>query len=111
MSKFNLESGGVFKRCEDFAHQVRAEHEEADEVDVRQVATAGELLAGLGVRFWITASTGQGCQHNLLPLLSGGTPTSTWKEGSGFIGVWRKNSVFGSESAASIKVKISLCLT
>lgn len=68
-----------------FTHQVSAEHEEADEVDVGQVATTGELFAGLSVGFWVTASTGQSCQHNLLPLLSGGAPISTQKEGSTFI--------------------------
>lgn len=66
-------------------HQVCAEHEEADEVDVGQVAPAAELFSGLSVRFWVTASAGQRCQHNLLPLLPGGTPTSTRKESGTFI--------------------------
>ncbi len=38
------------------SHQVSTEHEEADEVDVGQVATAGELFPRLSVRFWVTAS-------------------------------------------------------
>lgn len=66
-------------------HQVCAEHEEADEVDVGQVAPAAELFSGLSVRFWVTASARQRCQHNLLPLLPGGTPTSTHKESATFI--------------------------
>lgn len=58
-------------------HQVCAEHEEADEVDVGQVAPAAELFSGLSVRFWVAASARQRRQHNLLPLLPGGAPTST----------------------------------
>lgn len=68
-----------------FTHQVSTEHEEADEVDVGQVAPAGELFTRLSVGFWVTASTGQSCQHNLLPLLSSGTPTRTQRHGSIFI--------------------------
>lgn len=66
------------------AHQVSTEHEEADEVDVGQVATTGELFARLSVGFWVTASTRQSCQHNLLPLLSSGTPRRTQDEGATF---------------------------
>ena len=69
-----------------FAHQVSTEHEEADEVDVGQVAAAAELFTRLSVGFWVTASTGQSCQHNLLPLLSSGTSTSTQRGGS--ISMW-----------------------
>lgn len=65
-----------------FAHQVSTEHEEADEVDVGQVAAAAELFTRLSVGFRVTASAGQSCQHNLLPLLSSGTSTSTQREGS-----------------------------
>lgn len=56
------------------AHQVGAEHEEADEVKVGQVTAAGELFAGLNISLWVTASAGQGAQHDLLPLLSSSTP-------------------------------------
>ena len=59
------------------AHQVSTEHEEADEVDVGQVAAAGELFPGLGVGLWVTAPAGQSCQHDLLPLFSSGTSTRT----------------------------------
>jgi len=69
------------------AHQVSTEHEEADEVDVGQVAAAAELFAGLGVGFRVAASTGQSCQHNLLPLLSGGTPSGTQGRRS-VISIW-----------------------
>ena len=55
-------------------HQVCAEHEEADEVDVGQVAAAAELLPRLRVRVGVTASPGQRRQHDLLPLLTCGTP-------------------------------------
>lgn len=58
-------------------HQVGAEHEEADEVDVGQVAAAAELFARLGVGLRVAAAAGQRCQHDLLPLLSGRTPTSS----------------------------------
>lgn len=58
-----------------FAYQVSTEHEEADEVKVGQVATTGELFTRLNVGFWVTASARQSCQHDLLPLLSSGTPT------------------------------------
>lgn len=63
-----------------FAYQVSTKHEEADEVDVGQVATTSELFTRLNVGFWVTASAGQSCQHDLLPLLSGGTPARTSTE-------------------------------
>lgn len=59
------------------SHQESAEHEEADEVDVGQVAAAHALLPGLKVGLRVTASPWQRCQHDLLPLLSGCTPTGT----------------------------------
>lgn len=56
-------------------HQVGTEHEEADEVEVGQVAPTAELLPRLDVGLWVTASARKSRQHNLLPLLSCGTPT------------------------------------
>lgn len=56
------------------SHQVGTQHEEADEVQVGQVAAAGVLLAGLNVGFRVTASPWKRPQHDLLPLLSSGTP-------------------------------------
>lgn len=58
-----------------FTHQVGTEHEEADEVNVGQIASTCELLSWLDFRFRVTASAGQGGQHDLLPLLPGGTST------------------------------------
>lgn len=59
-----------------FSHQVSTEHEEADKVDVGQVTAAAVLFSGLRVGLGVTASAGQRCQHDLLPLLSSGTPAS-----------------------------------
>lgn len=55
-------------------HQVGTQHEEADEVQVGQVAAAGVLLPGLNVGFRVAASSWKRSQHDLLPLFSGGTP-------------------------------------
>lgn len=59
------------------SHQESTQHEEADEVNDGEVASAAELLSWFVVRLRIAAFPWKAGQHDLLPRFTCGTPVHT----------------------------------